>query len=445
MITSNIMKRKEVIQGVIQTMQQEIPFPVLPRDLQLPINSGQIITVPGVRRCGKSSMMKIVANRLVESGVPPTNILWVNFDDERLDGMTSDDLDEVIQAYREMYPSISLKEVYIFFDEIQTIEKWELFVLRIYKSYCPNIYVSGSNAQMLSSELSSALRGWPVEYEVFPLSFHEYCNFKSIDASEYSEAGRALLLNTFKHYLHASAFPEVALMTEKSLQTRKVQAYFNTMLFRDLIEHYRLTNPETVRYFVKRLMSNLSKPTSINSIFNDLKSRGVKLSKDSLYELGDHLCDIFMFFKIYRYSHSIIKEANGLPKYYFIDNGMRNNVLLPQSGDEGKLLENLVFLQLRRYVSPLQKITYFADKHECDFIVQTEDHIEQLIQVTLSMNDPETRLREFRGLKEASEMTGCQNCIVITLEESDEIIYEGLTVTIIPAWKWCLHSYPNNH
>ena len=437
------MKRKEVIQGVIQTMQQEIPFPVLPRDVELPVRSGQIITVPGVRRCGKSSMMKIVANRLVESGVSPTHILWVNFDDERLASMTSDELDEVIQAYREMYPDIPLKDVFIFFDEIQTIEKWELFVLRIYKSYCPNIYVSGSNAQMLSSELSSALRGWPVEYEVFPLSFHEYCRFKSLNVSEYSEEGRVVLLSAFKEYLHASAFPEVTLMTEKSLRIRKVQAYFNTMLFRDLIERYKLPNPETVRYFVKRLMSNLSKPTSVHSIFNDLKSRGVKLSKDSLYELTGLLCDIFMFFKVYKYSPSIIKEANGLPKYYFIDNGMRNNVLLPQSGDEGKLLENMVFLQLRRHLSPIQKITYFADKHECDFVVQTEDYIEQLIQVTFTMHDDETRLREFRGLKEASEATGCKNCIIITLEESDETVYEGLNISIIPAWKWALHSTPN--
>lgn len=437
------MKRKEVIQGVIQTMQQEIPFPVLPRDMELPVRSGQIITVPGVRRCGKSSMMKIVANRLVESGVSPTHILWVNFDDERLASMTSDELDEVIQAYREMYPDIPLKDVFIFFDEIQTIEKWELFVLRIYKSYCPNIYVSGSNAQMLSSELSSALRGWPVEYEVFPLSFHEYCRFKSLNVSEYSEEGRVVLLSAFKEYLHASAFPEVTLMTEKSLRIRKVQSYFNTMLFRDLIERYKLPNPETVRYFVKRLMSNLSKPTSVHSIFNDLKSRGVKLSKDSLYELTGHLCDIFMFFKVYKYSPSIIKEANGLPKYYFIDNGMRNNVLLPQSGDEGKLLENMVFLQLRRHLSPIQKITYFADKHECDFVVQTEDYIEQLIQVTFTMHDDETRLREFRGLKEASEATGCKNCIIITLEESDETVYEGLNISIIPAWKWALHSTPN--
>ncbi len=419
-------------------MQQEIPFPVICRDMELPINSSQMITVPGVRRCGKSSMMKIVANNLVASGIDSSRILWVNFDDERLDGMNSDELDEVLQAYREMFPSIRLNDIYIFFDEIQHVEKWELFVLRVYKTYCKNIYVSGSNAQMLSSELSSALRGWPLEYEVFPLSFHEYCKFKDIAVDKFSEEGRAILLTSFNEYLHASAFPEVTLMEEKSLQIRKVQAYFNTMLFRDLVEHYKLNNPDIVRYFVKRIMANLTKPTSINSIYNDLKSRGLKISKDSLYELADHVCEIFMFFRIHKYSTSLIKEANGLPKYYFIDNGMRNSVLLPQSGDEGKLLENAVFLQLRRNLTPMQKITYFSDEHECDFIVQTEDRIDQLIQVCLSMTDESTRLRELKGMKEANRVTGCTNCTIVTLEESDEIEFEGLKINIVPAWKWFL-------
>ena len=267
------MKRKEVFQGIITTMQRELPFPVIERDLQLPIDTEQIVTVSGVRRCGKSSMLKIVANHLMASGVGRGKILWINFDDERLDGMPAEDLDEVIQAYREIYPDIPISETYIFFDEIQTIKRWELFVLRLYKSYCRNIYISGSNAEMLSSQIATSLRGWPIEYQAFPLSFSEYIRFKGIAASPFTEEGRARLIASCKDYLHSSAFPEVVLMEEKSLQIRKVQGYFNTMLFRDLIDHYSLSSPETVSYFLKRLMVNLSKPTSINAIFNDLKSQ----------------------------------------------------------------------------------------------------------------------------------------------------------------------------
>ncbi len=434
------MKRKELFQGLIKTMQSELPFSVIERELELPINSGQIVTVTGVRRCGKSSMMKIVANKIVASGVERERILWINFDDERLDGMTGDELNEVIQAYREMYPDRKLSEAYIFFDEIQGVERWELFVLRLFKTYCKNIYLSGSNAKMLSSQIATALRGWPVEFQAYPLSFSEYMRFRGIDASPYSEEGRARLLTYCREYMHSSAFPEVVLMSEKSLRTRKVQGYFNTMLFRDMIEHYRLSSPETVRYFIKRIMTNLSKPTSIHNIYNDLKSQGKRVDKNRLYEVADMGCDIFLFFKVNRWSESPVKENMRLPKYFVIDNGLRNAVLLPQSDDDGKLLENSVFLHLRRYLDPWSKISYFNEGVECDFVVQQDEHIQKLIQVCWSLSDPDTRQREIRGIKTASQVTGCQDCTIVTLDESDEIAEEDLRIKVIPAWRWLLSN-----
>ena len=332
------MKRKEVLQGIISTMQRELPFQVIDRDLVLPTEGNMLITVTGVRRCGKSSMMKIAANKLINSGIDPRRILWINFDDERLDGMSHEELDEVLQAYREMFPEIDLKSVYMFFDEIQCIDKWQLFVLRVYKSYCPNIYLSGSNAQMLSSQLATALRGWPVEFEAFPLSFSECLRFRGIKASIFDESGRALLANACREFLHSSAFPEIVLMKEESLRIRMVQGYFNTMLFRDLVEHYHLSNPEVAKYFIKRLMLNLSKPTSVHAIYNDLKSQGRKIDKNRLYELTDMACEIFLLFRVGKWSKSLIKESSGLPKYYCIDNGMRQSILMPQSDDDGKLL-----------------------------------------------------------------------------------------------------------
>lgn len=417
-------------------MQGELPFPVFARDLELPIDSGQMITVAGVRRCGKSSMLKIVANKLIGKGVEPSRILWINFDDERLYGMKAEELDEVLQAYREMYPDIPLSEVYMFFDEIQIVDKWELFVMRLYKSYCKNIYITGSNAEMLSSQIASALRGWPLEFEVFPLSFNEYLRFKGVSASRFEESGRARLVNVCREYLHASSFPEVVLMKEESLKIRKVQGYFNTMLFRDLMEHYELKSPENVRYFLKRLMTNISKPTSINGIYNDLKSQGKKVDKNRLYDLADMACQIFMFYRVNRWSPSLIKETAGQPKYYFIDNGMRNALILPTSDDDGKLLENAVFLHLRRHVDPYYKISYFQEGYECDFAVQHEEEILMLIQVCWTLTDPNTRSRELRGLKTASDMTGCRRCMIITFDEEDETIYEGINVKIYPAWKW---------
>lgn len=419
-------------------MQGEIPFPVLERELKLPVDSEQMITVCGVRRCGKSSMMKLVANQLVESGVSTDRILWINFDDERLTDMDCSELDEVLQAYREMFPELPLSEAYIFFDEIQNVDNWELFVMRLYKTYCKNIFLSGSNSKMLSSQLATALRGWPIEFEAFPLSFGEYMNFKGYVADVDSEAGRALLVNYCREYLHAGAFPELALMKEQSLRTRKVQGYFNTMMFRDLLEHLGWNNVEVVRYFLRRLMLNITKPTSIHNIYNELKSRGFKLDKNKLYELADMACSVFMFFRVNRWSASLIKENSRLPKYYFIDNGMRNALILPQSDDDGKLLENAVFLELRRRLSALQKITYFQEDTECDFVVQQEEHIESLLQVSWSIADPNTRKREIRGLVGAAALTGCRNCKIITFDEEETIVSDDLRIEVVPIWKWLL-------
>ena len=210
--------RKDVIKSLIAIKQSEIPFDVIERDIKLPINRNKIITVPGVRRCGKSTLMEIAINGLVREGVSPRNILWLGFDDERLKNMSSDDLDDVIVSYMEMFPDIPIKDVYMFFDEIQLIKDWEYFVLRVYKSYCKNIYVCGSNATMLSTELSSALRGYPLEYETYPLSFNEYCRFKGIATNSYLEQDRARLKMAFEAYNQASAFPEIVMTTSSSAQ-----------------------------------------------------------------------------------------------------------------------------------------------------------------------------------------------------------------------------------
>ena len=329
---------KNVLKSLIALRQSEIPFDVFPRDSELPLDRGKIITVPGVRRCGKSSMMMLAINALVEKqGFDKRRVLWIGFDDERLRVMTSDQLNLIVDAYMEMFPDIPIKDAYLFFDEIQLVPGWEYFVMRLYKNYCRNIYISGSNATMLSSELKSVLRGWPPEYEAWPLSFREYCRFKGVDAGSYLEQDTAMVRNSFQDYNRYGAFPEVVLTKNRSEQTKLLQGYFDTMLLNDLAEHYHISNIPVLRYFLKRIMSNLSKPTSILAIYNDIKSQGLKISKDDLYQWADYACSIFMFVRVPKYERSLAKEQRSQCKYYCIDNGLRNSVLLPQSGDDGKL------------------------------------------------------------------------------------------------------------
>jgi predicted AAA+ superfamily ATPase len=297
--------------------------------------------------------------------------------------------------------------------------------------------VSGSNSKMLSAELSSALRGWPVEYEEFPLSFREYCDFNGIKVSMFTESGKARILSAFKKYNEGSAFPQIVLEKDSNLRNKELQNYFNTMLFRDLIEHYNLSNPTMIRYFLKRVMLNLSKPTSVNAIYNDLKSQGMRVSKETLYRVLDDACSIFLFFRVPKFIGSLIKETNALPKYYLIDNGLRSAVLLPQSEDDGKLFENIIFLHLRRHLNAEDKIYYYNEKNECDFVIQSGNAISQLIQVTTELNDSNSN-REIAGLIEASKLSHCDHLTVITLHQEETLDIDGKHIDVIPAWKWML-------
>lgn len=373
---------KLYLKSQIAMRQAEFPTDLKKREKSLPVGDGKIVTIPGVRRCGKSSRMENVINELLSQGIDRRRFLWVGFDDERLVKMSSDEMHLILEAYTEMYPDIPINSVYMFFDEIQLIEGWEYFVMRIYKHYSKNIYISGSNATMLSSELKSVLRGWPEEDETLPLSFKEYCNFKGVKTDSWLEPDLAKLRNAFLEYNNEGGFPEVVLMENPLLKVKTLQTYFDTMLLKDLVEHYKLSNIEVLRYYLKRIMANLTKPTSIRSIHGDIKSRGLKVSKDDLYDWANYACDIFMFLRISNYSKSLQKIESSQPKYYCIDNGLRDAVLLPQSNDDGKKLENTVFLQLYRTRTPIDTIYYYQGKGECDFIVQRGTEILKLIQVT---------------------------------------------------------------
>ena len=431
---------RDVFKQLIVLHQSHIPFSLNEREEHLPLHAEQIITIPGVRRSGKSSKMKLVINDLVKAGVSPQNILWMGFDDERLADMSQQDLNEILEAYRELYPTTPLSEVYMFFDELQLIEGWELFVMRIHKSYCKHIYISGSNAKMLSQEIATSLRGWALEYRTYPLSFAEYCHFLAIPTERLNEQQTTQLRLAWDDYNRYGGFPEVVLTPDRLLRDKLLQTYYNAMLFRDLVERHSINSIGVLRYFIKRIMNNVTKPTSINSLYNDIRSQGLKISKDELYKWADYLCESFMFIRIPRYTPSLIAEETGLKKYYFIDNGMRQNILLPHSQDEGKLLESSVLLHLCRRCGELEKVTYFLKEKECDFVLQHEDIVLQLIQVCWQMEDAETRAREIAGLLEARKVTHCDNLYIITHHQEETIEQDGWTIHVVPAWKWMLTS-----
>ena len=431
------MGKKELLKQLIAGFQALLPIEVCPRELTLPLDSGKIITVPGVRRCGKSSLFLLTINQLIrERIIAKEQILFLNFDDERLH-LNADNLDEILQAYRELYPAIPLKDVYMFFDEVQMADDWQPFVRRVYEQECRHIFLTGSNSRMLSSELATSLRGRTLQYEEFPLSFNEFCNFTDINTNYYVPENRAKLVNAFKTYLHGGGFPEVVLAAPL-YKDRILQEYFFVMLYKDLVERYEIKNPEPIRYFIKRVMSNLAKPTSINRIYNELKSQGVSIGKNTLYDVIVQTESVYLFFSLTKYEPSLVKESTGDKKYYCIDNGLRSVLLNPHSEDNGKLLENAVFLHLRRNLRIQEELHYYKGKKECDFVVVEYDKVTRLIQVSYQIGDEEIRKREVDGLLEAAQATGCRGLTIVTMEAEAEWKEQDMSIHVVPAWKWML-------
>jgi predicted AAA+ superfamily ATPase len=230
----------------------------------------------------------------------------------------------------------------------------------------------------------------------------------------------------------------VVLTPDKSTKLKRLQGYFNTMLLRDLAERHKIKNIEGLRYFLKRIMLNLTKTTSINGIFNDMRSCGANVNKDDLYDWAEWAVEVYMFVRYPKYSASLVKENQSLRKYYVIDTGMRQAVLMPQSTDNGKLLENVVALDLFRRRGEERKIFYWMEKHECDFVVQREDHVEELIQVTWDMTDEETYKREIEGIKEAARGTKCDKLTIVTRDQKETIEEDEYRIEVVGIEEWLL-------
>lgn len=425
------MKKKEQLKQIIRDFHLNDNFDVKSRELQPPVDTKKIITLVGVRRCGKTSIFYDMINKLLHT-VDKTRLVFLNFEDERLD-LTIDELDLVLQSFRELYPEQNLSECYFFFDEIQNITGWEKFVRRVYDTISKNIFITGSNSKLLSSEISTSLRGRTLSYEVYPLSFSEYLSFKEIEVDLYSSKSLAYIKNALKSFLTDGAFPETLFIEEKYVN-QTLQEYFNVMLYKDLAERYNITNTIALKYFLKRIIASSTKQISINKIYNELKSAGIKIGKNTLYDFLDYVQNIYLALTLHRYDKSLVNKELGEKKIYSIDIGLNNAIEFKFSDNIGKSLENAVFLELRRNYSEL---FYFSDSNsECDFIVNEKNKITKAIQVTYDMSDEDTKNREIKGLVNACNNFNLKKGIIITYDSEDEIFKDGVSIELIPFYKW---------
>lgn len=406
----------------------------LKRNIELPVDSGIIISVIGVRRSGKTFLLYETIKRLINIGIPKKNIIYINLEDERLT-LEKDQLDYILQAYQELYPKQDLAECYFFFDEVQNIEGWEKFVRRVFDTISKNIFITGSNSRLLSTEIATELRGRTISYTLYPLGFEEYLRFSKAENEYYSTIQKIKILDHFRTFLVFGGFPELVDLDE-SLKIRKLQDYFNTIIYRDLIERYNISNPTVLKFFLKRILSQVTKPVSINKIYNDLKSLGYKISNNILYEYSDFIQTSFTFVLINKFQYSEIKQVKSEKKAYAIDNGILSAVDYSFSENHGKLLENLIALEL---LKSGREIMYFRDNQECDFITADKKKY-SAIQVCYSLKESETCERELDGIVKACECLKLNRGTIVTFEEEDVIKKGEITIDVLPAYKFILEN-----
>jgi len=385
---------KDLLKSIILEFQQrELPT-LLERNLKIKTDLPIIITLIGARRSGKTFMLYQAIIDLIDKGVARENIIFLNFEDERLT-LNTNELDLILQAYAEIYPDISLSNCYFFFDEIQNINGWEKFVRRIFDNYSKHIFITGSNARLLSTEIADALRGRTITYTVYPLSFDEYLRFKGITYDVTVPRKKAKVINQTLQFIYQGGFPEL-IQFEKKEQIKVLQGYFNAMIFRDIVERYKINDVHLLKFFIKKLFANIGKPLSINKIYNDLRSMGYKISNNYLYEFEQYCYAVFLSIAVPKFDFSEIKQAKSDKKLYAIDTGLLASVEFTVSENRGKMLENAVLTELTKAG---YETYYHKGKYECDFITRKENKL-QAIQVSWEIDNQNIKNREIRALLE---------------------------------------------
>jgi predicted AAA+ superfamily ATPase len=425
--------KKEILKEIIRDFHVNPLPPLIERDITIPLRSGKVITLVGARRSGKTYVLFNLVDRLIKSGVDFKNILYMNFEDERID-IKLNELDLILKAYNELYPDIRNKGCYLFFDEIQNIENWERFIRRVYDSVTKNIFITGSNSKFLSSDIATSLRGRTVSLEVFPLSFREYLRFGKVEVDLYSSKSLARINNYLVRFLRNGGFPEV-FDYDDNMRVKTLQEYFNVMIYRDLIERYKIKNSAVLKFFLKRILASTTKQLSVNTIYNELQSSGFKIGKNQLYEFLEACQNIFLAFVLKKYTHKLVASELGERKVYTIDNGLLNAVSFKFSEDIGKTMEQAVFLELKRRG---MEVYFYKGKYECDFVVKDGHSVSEAFQVSYSLSDKKTAVREIRGLADACKSFGLKKGTIITSDESKDFEAEGIKIKQVPLYKWLL-------
>ena len=394
----------------------------------LPEDMRKVVVLYGVRRSGKTSLL---FSYFLDN---PSRSLYVDFEDERLTGFSTSDFDLLKDSFFELNPNLVGQKVFFFLDEVQNIEGWEKFSRRLVERENISVFVAGSSSKVTPYEIHTSLRGREWTVEVMPFSFREFLMVKGIKPSDRLIYGkeRAKVVSLFEEYLRWGGFPEVV-FAKSDFERRKIlKDYLDAMFFKDIVERFNLTNLPLLEALWERLFSSFSSKFSLTAFYRKTRQL-IPLSKDSLYKYYNCFLKSLLIYRVRKFSESTYVTMRNPAKIYLVDTGIARRVT---SEDKGRLLENLVFLELKRKG---YDVHYFSNQRECDFIAKREGKVE-LFQVTLSLTE-ENHEREVKGVVEAAKFLEVKEAILITLDEEGEFEENGIYVRIVPAWRWLVGRY----
>lgn len=402
------------------------------------LNTDEIVTLTGVRRSGKSTLLLQVIAQLIKNNVPRTNTLYVNFEEPKFYKFLNIDLlDKTWQAYRDYLKPEG--KVYLVLDEIQNIPGWESWVRAKYdRGENVKIFVTGSNAELLSSEFASVLTGRHLQVSVSPLSFMEFLKFKDMEVETdplWLVKNKNTLKNFASEYLQLGGFPKIVLTKDELLRQELLSQYFTDIINRDIVARYKVKDVDKLENLALFYSTNFTRKYSFNKIKRVID---FSVSLDSIHRFSHYLKDAFLIDFVPRFSYSLRNQMQTARKVYFVDNGMHNAIAFKFSEDKGKLLENAVFSHLKRQY---KEVYYFCEKQEVDFVLKQRLEIVELINVCYNLENKETLLRETSALVEAMKYFNLKESKIIIAEgESRKITEQGFDIQILPFYQWALEK-----
>lgn len=388
------------------------------RDFAFPEMINNILVAIGMRRTGKTTVLLQTIRKLMQTeNIPLEQILYVNFEDDRLLPCSQKKLSQLLDGFYQKYPENHHRTCYFFLDEIQNTEDWALVMRRFFDTKKIKIYLSGSSAKLLSKEIATSLRGRSFASEVWPYSFREYLTLPSIQASlktanifSGSQAWYDHHFHYLKEYFYQGGFPELPSVPVIN-RVPLLQSYIELVLMRDIVERYKITNIPLIKYMIHFLLKNNGCSFSVTKFANDLKSQGFSVSRATLYDYLSYIEDAYLAFPVQLYSESLRKTNSNPRKIYAIDSGLVNAITFSINDNYGHLFENLIFLDLKR---KRHQIFYYLTKerYEVDFFTKDPFGKLKLYQVVWDMSNSETYARETRALEAAKAELGVEGEII---------------------------------